>query len=228
MTISSIPEQDGLAGKPAPARALRAQRTREKILNAAHEAFAGQGFSSANIEAIAASAGVNKRMVYHHFGDKDGLFLAVLEAAYGEMRRSESKLALHRLTPVEGFKRLIAFTFSYYLEHPDFLALVTNENLCGARHIRASARIEELGSQLKTMVADLLKRGQAEGVFRNDIDPAHLWISIAATSWFYIANTHTISVTFGRDMLAPAERKARLQHMTDLILSYINLDRSRS
>lgn len=53
--------------------------TRRRILEAAADAFAGQGFAGARVDAIAAAAGTNKRMLYHYFGDKGGLHRAVLD-----------------------------------------------------------------------------------------------------------------------------------------------------
>ncbi len=52
--------------------------TRARILSAATDEFAANGYSGARIEAISRAAGANPRMIYHYFGDKDGLYVAVL------------------------------------------------------------------------------------------------------------------------------------------------------
>lgn len=208
-------------GREPASQAERSARTRARILAAAHEAFAAQGFGDANIEAIAAAAAINKRMVYHHFGGKDELFAAVLENAYARMREAEGELHLERLEPLAAIRRLIGFTWDYYLENADFLKLVGVENLMEARHIRGSARINALSSRLVRMVREVVARGQAAGVFRRDLDPTQVWISISALCWFSVANSHTLSVTFDQDMLAPAARDRRLAHIIDMVAAHL-------
>jgi len=208
-------------GREPASQAERSARTRARILAAAHEAFAAHGFGDANIEAIAAAAAINKRMVYHHFGGKDELFAAVLENAYARMREAEGELHLERLEPLAAIRRLIGFTWDYYLENADFLKLVGIENLMEARHIRGSDRINALSSQLVRMAREVVARGQAAGVFRRDLDPTQVWISISALCWFSVANSHTLSVTFDQDMLAPAARDRRLAHIVDMVTAHL-------
>src|SRR6266705_302522 len=84
-----------------------AERTRAAILEAATEEFARHGLGGARVDRISASAGANKRMLYYYFGDKEGLFLAVLEAAYARIRSAEQQLSLVDLAPVESIRKLI-------------------------------------------------------------------------------------------------------------------------
>src|SRR5260370_20351878 len=73
--------------------------TRRKLLAAARREFADSGLAGARVDEIAARAGVNKQLVYHYFGDKDALYLAVLELVYEEIREHQRKLHLERLPP---------------------------------------------------------------------------------------------------------------------------------
>ena len=66
-------------------------------------------------------AKINKRMLYHYFGNKDALFLAVLEETYARIRSAERALDLERTEPREAIARLVAFTWHYYLDHPEFI-----------------------------------------------------------------------------------------------------------
>lgn len=197
---------------------MRTSRTKQRILEAAHAAFVANGFDGANIEAIAAAAGVNKTLVYRHFSNKDELFSVVLEAAYTKVRSGEKDLALETYAPREAIVRLICYTWDYYEANPDFLSLVGTENLCGGRHLAASTRFPAQSSQLVGMVRDIVERGMADGSFRPDVNALQLWISIAAMCWFYVANRHTISVTFGAQMLSPSIRRERLKHILDLVV----------
>jgi len=193
------------------------ERTRARILAAATAEFSRYGLGGARVDRIAAEADTNKRMLYYYFGNKEGLFLAVLEATYAHIRSAETQLDLDAVEPLEGIRRLVAFTWRYYLENPHFLTLLNSENLHQARHLKNSKRIAAMHSPFIATIADLLQRGEAGGTIRAGIDPVQLYISIAALSYFYLSNNHTLSTVFVRDLLSPRARSARLRHMTELI-----------
>ena len=202
--------------RPRPAR--NAGRTQAAILAAATQEFSQHGLSGARVDRIAARAGTNKRMLYYYFGGKEALFLAVLEAAYGEIRGAEQALDLTHRDPVAGMRELVAFTWRHFVAHPEFISLLATENLHRAKHLKRSPRIRSLHSPLVATISDLLERGRHAGVFRGDVDPVQLYVSIAALSYFYLSNAHTLSTIFGRDLLSARARAARLAHVTDLVL----------
>jgi len=207
-----------------PARNSRRDpaRNQERILGAATEEFSRHGLGGARVDRIAARAGANKRMLYYYYGNKEALFLAVLESRYAHIRRAEQGLRLGDLDPAEGVRRLIAFTWNYYLKHPEFLTLLNSENLHRARHLRRSRQIAAMHSPLVAMLQNLLERGARKGEFRNDVDPVQLYISIAALGYFYLSNRHTLSTIFARDLLAARSKSERLKHMTALVLGYLS------
>jgi AcrR family transcriptional regulator len=125
-------------------------------------------------------------MLYYYFGNKEALFLAVLESRYAHIRRAELGLHLGALDPEDGIRRLIAFTWDYYLKHPEFLTLLNSENLHRARHLRRSRQIAAMHSPLVAMLGDLLERGVRAGEFRRGVDPVQLYISIAGLGYFYL------------------------------------------
>ena len=118
-------------------------------------------------------------------------------------------------------RRLIEFTWNYYLEHPEFLTLLNSANLHRARHLQGSTRARELNSPLIEMLADILERGRRDGSFRGGVDPLQLYISIAGLSYFYLSNNPTLSSIFGRDLMSAKARNERLSHMADVILGYL-------
>jgi AcrR family transcriptional regulator len=209
----------------APGRKRRpgrdSERTQAAILAAARQEFAGHGLGGARVDRIAARAKTNKRMLYYYFGGKDALFLAVLEDTYASIRNAEQGLSLLDVAPAEGIRRLIRFTWDYYLAHPEFLTLLNSENLHRAKHLRRSRHVRAMNSPLIETLAVVLARGRERGVFRDGVDALQLYISIAALSYFYLGNNHTLSAVFGRDLATPASREQRLTHMTDLILGYL-------
>jgi len=196
-------------------------RNQERILKAATGEFARFGLGGARVDRIAARAGANKRMLYYYYGNKEDLFLAVLEARYAHIRRAELGLHLLDLDPVQGMRRMVEFTWDYYLRHPEFLTLLNSENLHRARHLKRSRDIAAMHSPLIALLRDLLLRGERAGKFKKGVDPVQLYISIAALGYFYLSNRHTLSTIFERDLLAPKSKAERLKHMTELVLGYL-------
>jgi len=196
-------------------------RNQERILKAATGEFARFGLGGARVDRIAARAGANKRMLYYYYGNKEDLFLAVLEARYAHIRRAELGLHLLDLDPVQGMRRMVEFTWNYYLRHPEFLTLLNSENLHRARHLKRSRDIAAMHSPLIALLRDLLLRGERAGTFRKRVDPVQLYISIAALGYFYLSNRHTLSTIFERDLLAPKSKAERLKHMSELVLGYL-------
>ena len=197
------------------------ERNQGRILKAATDEFARFGLGGARVDRIAARAGANKRMLYYYYGNKEELFLAVLEAAYAQIRNAEQKLHLGDLDPEEAIRRLVEFTWDYYLAHPEFLTLLNSENLHRARHLRRSKHVAALHSSFVATIKEVLKRGARAGRFRNGIDPVQLYISIAALGYFYLSNRYTLSTIFRRPLLAPKHRAERLKHMSALVLGYL-------
>ena len=196
--------------------------TRQRILEAATREFARLGFGGARVDAIAARAGANKRMIYHYFGNKSRLFLAVLESSYGAIRSAEQALDLEHLEPEVALRTLTEFTWRYYLAHPEFLTLVNSENLHKARHLKQSKLVGEMFSNLVEMVRKILDRGVRKGVFRKGVDPVQLNITIAAIGYYYLTNQHTGSIIFKQNMMAPAALKRRLAFNVDTIMRLVS------
>ena len=196
-------------------------RNQGRILGAATEEFARCGLSGARVDRIAARAGANKRMLYYYFGNKDALFLAALEAEYARIRSAERELRLADLEPEAAIRRLVRFTWDYYLAHPEFLTLLNNENLHQARHLKRSKHIAAMHSPFVATLREVLRRGVAAGKFRRGVDPVQLYISIAALGYFYLGNRHTLSTIFRRPLLAPRHKAERLRHMIALVLGYL-------
>ncbi len=198
-----------------------AGQTQEAIFGAALAEFTSKGLDGARVDQIARRAGANKRMIYHYFGGKEDLFLAVLERTYAAIRSAERELHLEDLDPVTAMRELVTFSFDYFERNPHFIKLLNNENLHGARHVKSSGDIRDMHSPLVSMIAGILERGRKSGTFRADVDPVQLYISIAGLGYFYFSNAATLSAIFGRDLLDPQAVAQRRRHAVDVILSYL-------
>jgi TetR/AcrR family transcriptional regulator len=199
-------------------------RTREAILLAAQEEFAAKGLFGGRVNTIARRAGANKRMIYHYFGNKEGLYLAALERVYEDLRGTERTLNLDHLAPEVAIKRLVEFNFDYSRQHPEMISLFNSENLHRARHLSRSRKVRELHSPFVKLIGDILQRGVANGIFRPGLDPVEVYITIAAVGYFYLSNNWTLSAIFGRDLSTPAASRRRRRHNVDMILHALKAD----
>lgn len=203
------------------ARKRNPEKTKQKIHQAALAEFTEHGYGGARVDSIAERAGVNKRMLYHYFGSKDGLFLYVLEQAYDEIRSNEERLELENLSPTAAIEELVIFTVNYFVKHPEFVRLLNNENLYQAEHIKRSRKIRRIHSPFVQLISDVLRRGEQQGVFRKDVDPVQFYITVASVAYFYFSNIHTLSTIFGQNFSKTSEIKRRQEHCKDVILGYL-------
>lgn len=181
-------------------RTRSATRTRERILKAASTEFADNGFAGGRLERICAQAGVNIRMVYHYFGDKEGLYIAVLERELSGLRREELKLDVDHVPPLDGLLSLFDFTFNHFESHPRLIALLSGENLYKARFLKRSKLTPIVSSPVLSLIERLLARGKVDGSVRTGLDPLQLYVIMVGLSYFHLSNGHTLSVIFKHDV----------------------------
>jgi TetR/AcrR family transcriptional regulator len=214
-------DEAGKAELPVKPRLRDPERTSTAILAAATKEFAERGYGGARIDAIAARANINKRMLYHYFGGKDALYVAVLEGSYIAIRSAESRLDLSHRPPRDGMRDLVVFTWQYFLSHPEFLGILGTENLHKAKFLKRSARIFELHSPLVAEISGLLERGSASGDFRVGCDPVKIYMTIAALGSFFLTNRWTLSTIFRRSLSDKAEIEAWGEHIVEVIFAYL-------
>lgn len=199
-----------------------AEATKARILEAAKREFAKNGLGGARVDVIAEKARANKRMIYHYFESKEGLFQTILENAYVDIRTAEQKLNLDHLAPKEALERLVRFTWDYYLKNPEFITLVNSENLHRAKHLKKSEVVKVYSRKFVSMVKTIIDRGVAAGVFRDGVDPVQLNITIAAIGYYYLTNRFTGSIVFERDLMAKDALEERLRFNIDTIMRLVS------
>lgn len=216
-------DTDAGPGGMDDARKLRTQDpegVKRDIVAVATKEFADKGYSGARVDEIAAKTSTSKRMIYYYFGDKEGLYVAVLEAAYAEIRLIERRLNLEGLSPVEALRRLAEFTFDYQNDNPDFVRLVMVENIHNGVHLAKSQRIQNLNISIVRALVDVYGRGVEEGVFRPGLDVVDLHMTMSALSFFNVSNRATFGQIFNRDMTSPAALAHRRAVTADTMLRY--------
>lgn len=200
-----------------------ADRTRAEILDVATHEFADKGYAGARVDEITAKMSTTKRMLYYYFGSKEQLYVAVLERAYTGIRSVEQELDVEHLDPVDAIRQLAELTFDYHESHPDFIRLVSIENIHRAEHIARSEVLSGLANPAVDVLARILERGHAVGTFRDDVDPLDVHMVISAFCVFRTANRHTFKAIFKRDMLDPARREHYREMLGDLVVDYLTV-----
>jgi TetR/AcrR family transcriptional regulator len=197
------------------------EASRAKILDAARIEFVSYGLSGGRVDRIAAQSGVNKNLIYHYFGSKDALYLEVLERIYADLRARQQDQDLRGLPPVEGMKRLVSSTFDHFVATPDLIRLMSIENIHYGEHLKRSKSTRPLYSGLLDTIRILLKRGQQQGVFRANVDPVNLYLSISGLAYFFLSNQHTLSWLLDRDLAARRRVLKRRTHVVEMVLAYL-------
>ena len=198
-----------------------AELSKADILAVATEEFALNGLSGARVDAIADRTRTSKRMIYYYFCSKEGLYRAVLEKAYGDIRALDSEQKSDSATPEESIRRIIDVTFDYDETHPNFISLVTVENIHRGRNIDQLPSIKERNAAVIRTLADLLERGAKAGKFRADVNPVDLHLLISALCVFRVSNRFTFGKIFNVDLSDPKVRKRQKKMILEAVLRYL-------
>jgi AcrR family transcriptional regulator len=209
--------------KPEPPRKRDAERTKASLLAAALKEFSQQGYSGARIDKIAARARCNIRMLYHYFGNKKNLYLAVLESAYDNILQQEAKVQIDYDQPLEGVLALLKFVYDYFEKHPEFEGLLRTENMMQGKFVLRSQHVTQAAFPLRQVMTDLVESGERKGVFREGLDPVQVYVTILSVSRFHLANAYSLSALLGTDLTRPDWRKARFRHACALLTAYLTL-----
>ena len=156
-------------------RSDRAERTRQRILDAAAQCFAASGFSRTTVEAIAAGAGVSKALVYHHFRAKEAIFEELLERTLEEWARV-SRIDEHLTaggTVIDGLAGMVRASLAYARNNPLVRSLYQFDPLV-VSFVGSSATVRRHSNEGRARLVDAIQRGIAAGDLRNDLDPSRV------------------------------------------------------
>ena len=220
---SDVTQTKGLAEQRAASARPIGGPVRQNIIGAARALFAEKGYSGTTVDEIVAKAKTTKPMLYYYFGNKEGLFAAVLEDVYAGMREIENALRVIDLPAVDAMRKVVQVTFDYHAHHPEWVRLISIANIHHAKHIRASKTIAAKNVLIVEIMRGLLRRGTQEGVFRSDIDPLHLHLLIISLCYYRVSNRHTWNVIFKRDLSTTKEVKLQREMAVDTVLRYLRI-----
>lgn len=194
--------------------------TQGNILSAAEEIFSQKGLYGARIDEIAEAAGCNKRMIYAHFGSKEGLYTAVLKHVYSRLFVTEEVLLAENLSPVEAVHLYIKELFNFLKDNPTFIKMVMWENLNEAKYMKDSGAANIKNASVK-LLEKVLKQGIEDGVFKENTNPREIIISINLYCFSCFSNVYTMTHIMNIDFFNPEEMELRLDTVTEMILNYI-------
>jgi AcrR family transcriptional regulator len=199
--------------------------SRNKILRSGMKYFSRYGLGGARVVDIVKDAGLSHRMLYHYYESKEALYLATLEFAYRKIREAELNLHISILDPIAGMRRIVEFTFDYFVEYPEFMALLSQENLNGGKYISRLEHFKEVQRPLIDSLESLFTRGVATGHYRKSYDPVHFYITLAGVCYFGLSNRFTLAAAFDESILTDQYLAERRTHITDFVLQAIGASR---
>jgi TetR/AcrR family transcriptional regulator len=200
--------------KPAKSQSLsqsrNPERSRERILSAALKEFAANGFAGARVDVIAQHAAINKRMLYHYFGDKEGLFKAVLRRKIYERQAWAESLSGD---PAES----LPFWFEAACKDPDWVRLFEWEALRydGRKVIDEKERLAAVARGLER-IRQRQKRGQISANF----DPRHVMLTMRSLTMFPIAFPQLTEMITGRSVSDPKFQKERSAFLKEFAVAF--------
>jgi AcrR family transcriptional regulator len=208
-------------GPPTGRRAENAADTKARLLTVAVDHFSRQGFAGARTDAIAKDANVGNRMIYHYFGDKEGLYIASLDRVLGALREEELTVDVKEMQPLEGLLQLFDFTYRHFSQHPELIRLLSAENLLEAKYLKRSVETHSRASPVIQGIAYLIERGEASGSIRKGIDPLHFYVVIVGLSYFHISNAHTLGVIWKTDLTTDDWKKEHYEIATEMLRRFL-------
>jgi AcrR family transcriptional regulator len=190
------------------------------ILGVALREFSLYGLAGARVDAIAAQTKTSKRMIYYHFGSKEGLYEAVLAYGFSSIRRDE-ELRLDGLGPHQALAAFAGQAFDVHADNPDFVYLVMQENLRNAASLKKPSSIQPTNAIGLHTVERILVQGQASGEFRGDVTALDVYANTIAMCFHFASNRASFSAVFGLDGDSDAYRQARKRAILDAVARYV-------
>ncbi len=203
-----------------PVAERKSRGSREKILKAAIREFSSKGLSGARVDRIAQQSKTSKNMIYYHFGSKAGLYQEVMMLAYAGIRRNERVSVTDLSDPVGALRDIVAVSFDYHSRNEMFVRLVMSENINKGVHLQNISEMKAENEVIIDMLSRILEAGQKQGVFRRDIDPVHLHLTISGLGFHFVSNRFTFSKLFDIDMASKEARDRRRAEAIDIVLRW--------
>jgi AcrR family transcriptional regulator len=194
-------------------RSPRSELPRRRILDAAGEVFAEQGFGGAGVDEIARRAGVNKAMLYYHVGDKAALFAAVLTEAVGLVRSTLEEELSHHDDPEERLRALPRALTEAIRQRPHIPAIMLREVAAGGPHLPAEVLAQM--ARVMGLTRSILAEGRERGAFRG-VNPILVHLTLVG-GLMVMANAVRLRARFEEQSPFPSDTPTDLAGMADML-----------
>lgn len=178
---------------PARVPADRPDDTRERIIDAAQEIFARDGFVGAKMQEIADRVGIQRPSLFYHFKNKEALFVAAHEQVFARIEPIFRESLVPEGDPFVQLDRVTRTVLAVMAEQPDFARMVARTAV--DRHPAAVRIVRGYLQPLVDVSVDFVRHGQRRGVFRTDMDPFFFTLNSWGAALMYFT---------ARDLLAPS------------------------
>jgi AcrR family transcriptional regulator len=209
--------------KSAHKQPRAAEATRDNILDVALQEFSAHGLSGARVDTIAEKTRTTKRMMYYYFQSKEKLYEAVLQRAYSAIRVSVTAKSLDEFDPDEAISKLIELTFDYDETHPEFIRLVSIENIHYGEHIKKMPELKDSNKSAMELLGAVLNRGQRDGKFRADVSPFDVHLLISSFCFFRVSNQYTFGAIYDTNFSAPDIRLRQRRMIIEAVLGFLHI-----
>ncbi|MCK8786146.1 TetR family transcriptional regulator [Roseomonas sp. NAR14] len=203
-----------------PGRPRDAALAQETILRVARAHFVAHGLAGARIDVIAREAGYSKAMIYHYYGSKEALYVAVLEASYRDFVAPRRQVRVAEVGPVRALEAFIREGAASIRRDPSILSLLGIENLHEAAYLRRTGVAAALYPPLIAQLREIVEAGERQGVFRAGIDPVHLYVSLSSLIFHAVSNRFTLAVTLSADVPGAAFLDRQVEEAVAMVVGY--------
>lgn len=187
------------------------EKTRNNLLRAGIRLFSERGYTGVAVDEIVATAGCNKRMLYHYYENKDGLYVAVLESVFSRLERMEIEFLREESDLGKCLENLMEQYFAFLEENPEFVHLLMWENLNRAQFLSRHPQLLSKNPVVAELQRILKKKHQ-------NIGAQHLIIQLYSVCFIYQSNKYTLTHTMGLDLHDPKVRRAGIRQAARLML----------
>jgi TetR/AcrR family transcriptional regulator len=160
--------------------------TRQQILQAALRLFAHSGYAGASVQAIVDAAKVTKPVLYYHFGNKEGLYSALIEWAADERLRRSQEAADRGKTLEEKFIEILATTFEFVRENRELTRLSIGTAFAAKGEVPNQGQCMTKGRQVFDMMMDLAEGARREGVLKKEFSAQELTMAVYGVMNFHV------------------------------------------
>lgn len=201
-------------------------RTKGNLVAAGIRLFAARGFYGVAVDEIVAAAGCNKRMLYHYFGDKEGLYVAVLHAVYVRLEQVELSSMPDDASTADVVCTVMKRYFDFLARDQEFVNLLMWENLNEGRLLARHPHLLTKGPVIMRL-REVLEMARRRGEIRDVGDVRHLLILMIGMCFIYFSNRYTLRQAVGLDLNRASVRAEGLRVAQEMVLAHLGLSDRR-